>query len=175
MKPTKICANLWRTASRKHFECIHMHTEFKGIVYIKNKHSVIIYLTSRCSKPLRHPLSLCGIENHSHSLNILPNYFCFPEENKSYRFGTAWGWVNDDRIVICGWTVLRNMNLQTTSILKLNVNNMKKISVNNHKCVHTGCIWMHNASWRAEDNERGRVRKLSRQMSEWVYHAQNRH
>ncbi len=27
------------------------------------------------------------------------------EQTHSYRFGTTWGWVNDDRIIIFGWTV----------------------------------------------------------------------
>ncbi len=30
---------------------------------------------------------------------------CSAEQRKSYRFGTTWGWVNDDRIFIFGWTI----------------------------------------------------------------------
>ncbi len=30
---------------------------------------------------------------------------CLAEQRHSYRFGTTWGWVNDDRIVIFGWTI----------------------------------------------------------------------
>ncbi len=30
---------------------------------------------------------------------------CFTEQRKSYRVGTTWGWVNDDRTVIFGWTI----------------------------------------------------------------------
>jgi len=30
---------------------------------------------------------------------------CSTEERNSYRFGTTWGWVNDDRIFIFGWTI----------------------------------------------------------------------
>ncbi len=30
---------------------------------------------------------------------------CSAEQRHSYRFGTTWGWVNDDRIFIFGWTI----------------------------------------------------------------------
>ncbi len=30
---------------------------------------------------------------------------CSAEQINSYGFGTTWGWVNDDRIFIFGWTV----------------------------------------------------------------------
>ncbi len=30
---------------------------------------------------------------------------CSVEQRHSYRFGTTWGWVNDDRIFIFGWTI----------------------------------------------------------------------
>ncbi len=30
---------------------------------------------------------------------------CSAEQINSYRFGTTWGWVNDDRIFIFGWTI----------------------------------------------------------------------
>ncbi len=30
---------------------------------------------------------------------------CLAEQRNSYRFGTTWGWVNDDRIFIFGWTI----------------------------------------------------------------------
>ncbi len=29
---------------------------------------------------------------------------CLAEQRHSYRFGTTWGWINDDRIFIFGWT-----------------------------------------------------------------------
>ncbi len=32
-------------------------------------------------------------------------HLCSAEQRHSYRFGTTWGWVNDDRIFIFGWTV----------------------------------------------------------------------
>ncbi len=49
---------------------------------------------------------------------------CSAEQTHSYRFGTTWGWVNDDRIFIFGWTIpLRltlNIKLQNlTSIFVL--------------------------------------------------------
>ncbi len=30
---------------------------------------------------------------------------CSVEQRHSYRFGPSWGWVNDDRIFIFGWTI----------------------------------------------------------------------
>ncbi len=37
---------------------------------------------------------------------------CSAEQRNSYRFGTTWGWVNDDRIFIFGWTIpLNDMTL----------------------------------------------------------------
>ncbi len=30
---------------------------------------------------------------------------CSAEQRTSFRFGTTWGWVNDDRIFIFGWTI----------------------------------------------------------------------
>ncbi len=30
---------------------------------------------------------------------------CSAEQRNAYRFGTTWGWVNDDRIFIFGWTI----------------------------------------------------------------------
>ncbi len=30
---------------------------------------------------------------------------CSAEQRNSYKFGTTWGWVNDDRIFIFGWTI----------------------------------------------------------------------
>ncbi len=38
-----------------------------------------------------------------HSSEYLP--LCSAEQRNSYRFGTTWGWVNDDRIFIFGWTI----------------------------------------------------------------------
>ncbi len=37
-----------------------------------------------------------------HSSEYLP--LCSAEQRHSYRFETTWGWVNDDRIFIFGWT-----------------------------------------------------------------------
>ncbi len=38
-----------------------------------------------------------------HSSEYLP--LCSAEQTHSYRFGTTWGWGNDDRIFIFGWTI----------------------------------------------------------------------
>ncbi len=35
---------------------------------------------------------------------------CSAEQLNSYRFGTTWGWVNDDRIFIFGWTIPLSRN-----------------------------------------------------------------
>ncbi len=41
------------------------------------------------------------------SSKYLPLYSA--EQRNSYRFGTTWGWVNDDRIFIFGWTILLSL------------------------------------------------------------------
>ncbi len=33
------------------------------------------------------------------------SYLCSEDERRSYRFGTTWGWVINDRIFIFGWTI----------------------------------------------------------------------
>ncbi len=38
-----------------------------------------------------------------HSSDNLP--LCSAEQRHSYRFGTTWGWVNNDIIFIFGWTI----------------------------------------------------------------------
>ncbi len=38
-----------------------------------------------------------------HSSEYLP--LCSAEQRNSYRFGTTWKWVNDDRILISWWTI----------------------------------------------------------------------
>ncbi len=38
-----------------------------------------------------------------HSSEYFP--LCSAEQRHSYRFGTTWGWVNDDRFFIFGWTI----------------------------------------------------------------------
>ncbi len=48
---------------------------------------------------------------------------CSAEQRHSYRFGTTWGWVNDDRIFIFGWTIPLNMNLNKNT-KKINIINI---------------------------------------------------
>ncbi len=51
-----------------------------------------------------------------HSSEYLP--LCSAEQRHSYRFGTTWGWVNDDRIFIFGWTIpLRSFSFSTWNIV----------------------------------------------------------
>ncbi len=46
-----------------------------------------------------------------HSSEYLP--LCSAEQRHSYRFGITWGWVNDDRIFIFGWTIpLRSLHTE---------------------------------------------------------------
>ncbi len=60
------------------------------------------------------------IDFHSRKINIMEvngaPELCFPlsseylplclaKQRHSYRFGTIWGWVNDDNIFIFGWTI----------------------------------------------------------------------
>ncbi len=40
-------------------------------------------------------------------------HLCSAEQRHSYRFGTSWGWVNDDRIFIFGWAIPLNHWSQT--------------------------------------------------------------
>ncbi len=52
---------------------------------------------------------------HSREKYYAPERLCFPhsseylplcsEQTHSYRFGNTWGWVNDDRIFLLGWTI----------------------------------------------------------------------
>ncbi len=46
--------------------------------------------------------------------HILQNIFllCSAEQRHSYRFGNTWGWVNDDRIFIFGWTIPLNREIK---------------------------------------------------------------
>jgi len=61
---------------------------------------------------------------------------CSTEERNSYRFGTAWGWVNDDNIFIFGWTIplrmghfwLHLLNSISWSSFKI-LKHIKKINV----------------------------------------------
>ncbi len=54
-----------------------------------------------------------------HSSEYLP--LCSAEQRNSYRFGTTWGWVNDDRIFIFGWTIpLRHALLDVALCVCLN-------------------------------------------------------
>ncbi len=50
--------------------------------------------------------------------NIL-HYFllCSIKESKWYRFETIWGWVDDDRIVLFGWTITLLFNLIFSEVI----------------------------------------------------------
>ncbi len=47
---------------------------------------------------------------------------CSAEQRHSYRFGTTWGWVNDDRIFIFGWSIpLKSMENPIKNMKTLHV------------------------------------------------------
>ncbi len=65
---------------------------------------------------------------------------CLAEHINSYRFGTTWGWVNDDRIFIFGWTIPLSgqwkHNLQKSSLLSTSGGQATFLSINfHHKCI----------------------------------------
>ncbi len=51
------------------------------------------------------PCCLCRVRFHQKYLNL-----CSEDEQRSYWFGTTWGWVINDRIFIFGWTNPLNIN-----------------------------------------------------------------
>ncbi len=59
---------------------------------------------------------------------------CSAEQRHSYRFGTTWGWVNDDSIFIFGWTIPLTSSKVTGKTLIL-----QKISVLNKWCSFELC------------------------------------
>ncbi len=46
----------------------------------------------------------------------LENNSLYTEKRKSFRFGMAWGWVNDDTIFISGWTIPLSWQLETVGL-----------------------------------------------------------
>ncbi len=86
---------------------------------------------------------------------------CSAEQRHSYRFGITWGWVNDDRIFIFGWTIPLMPSLHCV-IFKV---------VGSH-CFHTArlswvacsCCGVHIARWTSD-------RKLH---AAWLYNKKNR-
>ncbi len=65
---------------------------------------------------------------------------CSAEQRNSYRFGTTWGWVNDDRICIFGWTIpLNDHVIHVTYFLLQNIEDILK-DVLNFCCIDNN-IW----------------------------------
>ncbi len=54
-----------------------------------------------CHRTTAHHTPATGGEERGKSQVTL----CSAEQRHSYRFGTTWRWVNDDRIFIFGWTI----------------------------------------------------------------------
>ncbi len=74
-------------------------------------------------------------------------HFCSAEQRNSYRFGTTWGWVNDDRIFIFGWTITLNSSMNLCLWI-LNCKNTFKCEAFLSLCewavqIHLLCIFKH--------------------------------
>ncbi len=52
--------------------------------------------------------SCVAVYERSESSRINPNV-CSEDEQRFYGFGTTWGWVIHDRILILGWTIFLNI------------------------------------------------------------------
>ncbi len=51
---------------------------------------------------------------------------CFEDERRSYRFGTTWGWVINDTILILGWTIPLTFKAVSSTMGTLGRCNFKK-------------------------------------------------
>ncbi len=58
------------------------------------------------------------------TMDVFQKYLllCTTEEITSYRFGTTWGWVNNNRIFIIGWTIPLSLQYHMYSTRHLTVN-----------------------------------------------------
>ncbi len=61
---------------------------------------------------------------------------CYSEERKSYRFGMTWGCVNDDRILIFGWTIIFSKNRENLSGEVILIRKYR--SLKDHMFIRTG-------------------------------------
>ncbi len=52
---------------------------------------------------------------------------CSAEQRNSYKFGTTWGWVNDDRILIFGWTVPLSTRAITFTCESINLHFLRNL------------------------------------------------
>ncbi len=71
---------------------------------------------------------------------------CFTEQRKSYRVGTTWGWVNDDRTVIFGWTIhfkiiiiiIMRMHVFTNMLIAVEIESVIfRIVINDHLNIYS--------------------------------------
>lgn len=90
------------------FTCLQVVTNPISVVVLLN---IIRYLEECSGAPLT---TIVGknlwesmVPQNYFVSNILQNIFfvCKQEQLNLYRFGTAWGWIFDDRIVTFGWTI----------------------------------------------------------------------
>ncbi len=67
-------------------------------------------------------------------------FFCVLQKNKSLKsFKMTWGWVNDDRSFICGWT-LCNLKKSVVSFLFYGLENRgTSLATTNHK-LYSACL-----------------------------------
>ncbi len=77
---------------------------------------------------------------HQQYLNL-----CSEDERRSYRFGTTWGWVINDRIHIFGWTIpLMQAQTASTLIFPKVLISLKKINLIFVLCVKNILGWVFN-------------------------------
>ncbi len=68
---------------------------------------------------------------YQHSSQYL--FLCYIEDRKSNRFGTTWGWINDDRVFMSGWIIPVRFNVcsflcsLTFFLTQLNVKRQLKV------------------------------------------------
>ncbi len=77
--------------------------EATGILFVhkENKKNYSTIFSLQCQSST-HVLVYAGSE-----ITLGQKYLnlCSEDERRSYRFGTTWGWVINDRIIIFGWTI----------------------------------------------------------------------
>ncbi len=107
-----------------------------------------------------------------HSSEHLP--LCSAEQINVYRLGTTWGWVNDDRIVIFGWTI----SLMTWCFVKKRnqkktfaIHARKSWSESNDSQTHTKVmIWI---KWVANPHQSPDLNQMSRKPTPKLWSESN--
>ncbi len=112
---TACCCKLNDQSSGCHPKCCYNHSEFFfpswSIIAVTAKYSIAVahlyfhsfFSTMEVNGAPKQPA-------YKLSSKYLP--LCSAKQRHSYRFGTTWGWVNDDRIFSFGWTIPLKDDLQ---------------------------------------------------------------